>query len=121
MPAKAARRLAVESTAVIGISKTIGTAIIGLFCTLIGTGVIAQINLYVRVATMTESVSAVSETLKKHLADAVSERQYQRDQSAVYEQMRSMATKDEFRSLQRQIDNQTDVLHKIEDKLDHRR
>jgi biopolymer transport protein ExbB/TolQ len=118
MPVRTARRIAAENTAVIGISKTIGSAIIGLIVMLIGTGILAQMSLYVRVATLSELVTTNTQTLKQHLADSVSERQYQKDQLLVSDQIRMMASKDEFRSLQKQLDAQTDVLRKIEDKLD---
>jgi hypothetical protein len=96
-------------------SKAAINAAIGLLVTLIGTGVLSMFTLYVKVATLTDTVQLIAETQKKHLADAVSERQYQKDQVMIYDTIHSLATKQEVTAVAARLDEQAITLRKIED------
>lgn len=114
-----ARQRRARSSAVRPELKSFSTAavnaVIGLLATLLGTGILSLFTIYVKVATLTDAITTVSETQQKQLADGVSERQYQRDQAAVYEAIRGLATKQEVAAVARRLDDQMAMLNKIED------
>jgi len=111
----AAEEEGTEEGATASYSRTAVNAVIGLLVTLIGTGILSLFTIYVKVATLTDAIAAVTETQKRQLSEAVSERQYQRDQAAVYEAIRGLATKQEVANLAIRLEDQTQTLSKIED------
>lgn len=72
----------------------IAAAIIGLLVTLIGTGITSMITLYTHVAILAEAETRTEQSLNQSVA--------------------TMATKDELRSLQEQLSEQSATLREIE-------
>lgn len=93
-------------------------AIISLLITLIGTGILSMFTLYIKVTSLSDSVRVTSEILRKHLDDSVSDKQYTKDMAQRDEQLKSFATRTEFVLLQKQLDDQTATLRRVEEKLE---
>lgn len=97
------------------ISRTAINALIGLTVTLIGTGVLSMFTLYVRVASLSDAVATIADNQKRHFADSISEQQYRRDQAAIYDTFKSLATKAELKAVEMRLDDQMTTLRRIED------
>ena len=92
-----ARRSSKESA--FNLNGAIGTALIGLMATLIGTGLVSMITLYTRVSTLTDDVQRTEATLAKHLDHSVDRDDYLRRDSQIQKALDQMATKDDLRQL----------------------
>lgn len=100
--------------------RSIGTAIIGLLVSLIGTGIVSMISLYTRQAALTEQVGQTSSALAKHLDHAVDRDEYLRRDAEIQRAIEKMATKEELQDLKHGIDAQNDLLRQMEESLTRR-
>jgi hypothetical protein len=81
------------------VPSAIGTAIIGLTATLIGTGLVSMITLYTRVSTLTDDVQRTEAALARHLDHSVDRDEYLRRDQQVQKALDNMATRDDLRQL----------------------
>jgi hypothetical protein len=81
------------------LTGAVGTAIIGLMATLIGTGLVSMITLYTRVSTLTDDVVRTEQTLAKHLDHSVDRDDYLRRDTQIQKALDQMATKEDLRQL----------------------
>lgn len=79
--------------------RILGTALISLLTALIGTGVVSMINLYARVATVTDSVARTQIQLDRQVEHSVDREEYLRRDREIQRAIERMATKDEVRDV----------------------
>lgn len=98
----------------VDLSQRVVTTLISMIGTLIVTGLIAMISLYTRVATLTDNVQIVQQQVQRSIDHSVDRDEYLRRDTQVQAALDRMATKDELKVLQHQLDEQTESLKVIE-------
>jgi len=96
------------------LSGKIATALVGMLATLICTGVMSMITLYTRVTTLTDNVQTMQTQMQRTIDHGVDRDEYLRRDVQIQRALDSMATKDELKAMQRQLDEQTESLRVIE-------
>lgn len=96
------------------IGSTLMSTLITMIGTLIVTGVLGMVTLYTRVSTLTETVQTMQVQVQRSLDHTVDRDEYLRRDAQIQHGIDSMATKDELRGMQRQLDEQTETLKIIE-------
>lgn len=96
------------------LANTLGVAIIGLLVSLIGSGVVGMIALYVNQARLTEQVTRTSSDLAKHLEHSVDRDDYLRRDSEITHLIEKMATKEELRDVRRTLEGQNQLLRDMQ-------
>ena len=97
------------------------TAIVGLLCTLIGTGIISSISLYARVSTLTEAQTRTDQQLQRHLDNAVDLGSYRTRDAAIQKMLDSKAPETEVTELHLQLDKAMDKMATKDDVRDQLR
>src|SRR5256885_2148707 len=78
------------------LSRPLASAIIGLLCSLIATGIVSMVSLYSHVETLTEDVRRTEVALGRHLEHSVDRDEWLRRDAQVQRSIDAMATKDDL-------------------------
>ncbi len=117
MPRRAPRLAAANPLDNLHLGNKLATAIIGLLCTLIATGVTGMVVLYKDVATLTEAQLRTQKQLDRHLDHSVDRDAYINQDAAVQRALSEKASKEEVSDIRDQVKEQLRELRTAQELL----
>jgi hypothetical protein len=103
------------------VSKHLAFTVIGLLCTLIGTGIVSSITMYVKVSTLTEAQTRTEQSLQRHLDNSIDRDSYMRRDAAIQKQLDAKAGTEEVQELKTQFEKALDKMATKDDLRDQMR